>query len=48
MERFNGLAVLASNRKGDLDEAFIRRLRFIVDFVAAGPAEREQLWRLAL
>ena len=48
MERFNGLAVLASNRKGDLDEAFIRRLRFIVDFVPPGPAEREQLWRLAL
>ena len=48
MERFNGLAVLASNRKGDLDEAFVRRLRFIVDFVPPGPAEREQLWRLAL
>ena len=48
MERFNGLAVLASNRKGDLDEAFIRRLRFIVDFVPPGVAEREQLWQLAL
>jgi hypothetical protein len=48
MERFSGLAVLASNRKGDLDEAFVRRLRFIVDFVPPGPAEREQLWRLAL
>jgi len=48
MERFNGLAVLASNRKGDLDEAFVRRLRFIVDFVPPGPAEREQLWRIAL
>jgi SpoVK/Ycf46/Vps4 family AAA+-type ATPase len=48
MERFNGLAVLASNRKGDLDEAFVRRLRFIVDFVPPGAAEREQLWRLAL
>ena len=37
MERFNGLAVLASNRKGDLDEAFIRRLRFIVELRPAGP-----------
>jgi SpoVK/Ycf46/Vps4 family AAA+-type ATPase len=48
MERFSGLAILASNRKGDLDEAFIRRLRFIVDFVPPGPAERERLWRLCL
>ena len=29
MERFDGVAVLATNRKGDLDTAFIRRLRFI-------------------
>ena len=38
MERFDGLAVLATNRKGDLDAAFVRRLRFIVDFAAAGRA----------
>ena len=34
MESFNGVAVLATNRKGDLDSAFVRRLRFIVDFAA--------------
>ena len=32
MEQFDGVAVLATNRKGDLDSAFVRRLRFIVDF----------------
>ncbi len=32
MESFNGLAVLATNKKNALDEAFIRRLRFIVYF----------------
>ncbi|MGH6646430.1 ATP-binding protein [Aquabacterium sp.] len=45
MERFKGLAVLASNRRKDLDEAFTRRLRHIVEFPVPGAAEREQLWR---
>jgi MoxR-like ATPase len=48
MERFDGLAVLATNRKADLDSAFLRRLRFVIDFVPPGAAEREQLWRRAL
>jgi AAA+ superfamily predicted ATPase len=48
MERFDGLAVLATNRKADLDSAFLRRLRFVVDFIPPGAAEREQLWRGAL
>lgn len=32
VERYKGLAILATNRKEDLDDAFIRRIRFIVDF----------------
>ena len=48
MEQFDGVAVLATNRKGDLDTAFVRRLRFIVDFAPPSPLERERLWRLAL
>jgi AAA+ superfamily predicted ATPase len=48
MERFDGLAVLATNRKGDLDTAFVRRLRFIVDFAPPGPVERQRLWRAYL
>jgi hypothetical protein len=48
MERFDGLAVLATNRKGDLDTAFVRRLRFIVDFTPPTVLERERLWRLCL
>ena len=48
MEQFDGVAVLATNRKGDLDTAFIRRLRFIIDFAPPSAEEREQLWRLAL
>jgi ATP-dependent 26S proteasome regulatory subunit len=48
MEQFDGLAVLATNRKSDMDSAFVRRLRFIVDFLPPGPAERLALWHLAL
>lgn len=48
MEQFDGLAVLATNRRGDLDTAFVRRLRFIIGFAPPGPTERERLWRLAL
>lgn len=48
MEQFDGLAVLATNRKSDLDGAFLRRLRFVIDFVPPGAAERERLWRRAL
>jgi hypothetical protein len=48
MEQFDGVAILATNRKSDLDSAFVRRLRFIVDFLAPGPQERLALWRIAL
>ena len=48
MEQFNGIAILATNRKGDLDKAFLRRIRFIVDFMQPGPIERLALWKLAL
>jgi AAA+ superfamily predicted ATPase len=48
MEQFSGIAVLATNRKNDLDKAFLRRLRFLVDFLPPGPQERMGLWRRAL
>ena len=32
IERFNGLAILATNRKSNIDAAYLRRLRLIVDF----------------
>ena len=48
LDTFRGVAVLATNRKSDLDPAFLRRLRVIVDFVAPAPAERLRLWQLAL
>src|SRR5690606_27182884 len=45
MERFKGLAVLATNRKRDLDEAFLRRLRFLIDFPLPGVEERQRIWQ---
>jgi SpoVK/Ycf46/Vps4 family AAA+-type ATPase len=45
MERFKGLAILATNRRKDLDEAFLRRLRFIVEFPLPEASERAQIWR---
>jgi hypothetical protein len=45
MERFKGLAILATNRKKDLDEAFLRRLRFVVDFPLPGVPERLRIWQ---
>jgi hypothetical protein len=48
MEAFSGLAILATNMKGALDPAFMRRLRFIVNLSFPGVAERKQIWQKAL
>lgn len=45
MERFKGLAILATNRKKDLDEAFLRRLRYILDFPLPDFEQRLRIWR---
>ncbi len=47
MESFSGLAILATNMKSALDTAFVRRLRFIVDFPYPGLAERKSIWMKA-
>jgi SpoVK/Ycf46/Vps4 family AAA+-type ATPase len=45
MEAYRGLAILATNMRSALDTAFVRRLRFIVDFTFPGTAERADIWR---
>lgn len=45
MERFKGLAILATNRRKDLDEAFMRRLRYVIEFPAPAYAERRRIWQ---
>jgi ATP-dependent 26S proteasome regulatory subunit len=45
MESFSGLAILATNMKSALDTAFLRRLRFVVNFAFPGFAERRLIWQ---
>ena len=48
MEAFEGLAILTTNMRKNLDPAFIRRLRFIIEFPRPDAPAREQIWRLCL
>lgn len=45
MEAYQGLAILTSNLKNNLDQAFLRRLRFIIPFPFPETAERTEIWR---
>jgi len=45
MEGYQGLAILATNRKAALDRSFLRRLRFLVDFPVPDYGGRMQIWR---
>lgn len=44
MEEYRGLAILTTNMKKALDPAFLRRIRFVVDFPFPDAAQREQIW----
>ena len=45
MESFDGLAILTSNLRSNLDEAFTRRLDCIIDFTNPPEALRGEIWR---
>jgi hypothetical protein len=45
MEAYRGLAILTTNMKSALDPAFLRRLRFIVQFPFPDAAQRAEIWR---
>lgn len=44
METFDGLAILATNLRANIDEAFTRRLDVVVDFPLPDAAHRQVLW----
>lgn len=48
VEAHRHLVMLSTNRRGNIDPAFLRRLRFIVDFPLPEEAERLVLWRRML
>jgi hypothetical protein len=47
MEAYRGLAILTTNRREALDTAFLRRIRFVVEFSFPELAERTEIWRRA-
>jgi hypothetical protein len=44
-EEYNGLVILASNLPKNMDDAFVRRVHFTVNFPAPEEAERLEIWR---
>ncbi len=45
MEAYRGLAVLTTNMKSALDPAFLRRIRFVIDFPFPDLSQRARIWR---
>jgi len=48
IEDFDGLVILASNDKSNIDPAFLRRFNAIVHFPVPDPEERLHLWKIYL
>jgi SpoVK/Ycf46/Vps4 family AAA+-type ATPase len=47
IESYNGLVILATNQRGNIDEAFVRRFQSIIHFPMPRAEERQQIWRKA-
>ena len=45
MESYRGLAILCTNRRSALDRAFLRRLRFLVEFPFPDCENRRLIWQ---
>ena len=48
MESYAGAVILATNFRQNLDEAFLRRLDFVIDFPFPESEDRERIWQLLL
>lgn len=48
IETYRGLVILATNAKSAMDQAFLRRIRFIINFPFPGETERLEIWRRTL
>ncbi len=48
MESYQGLAILTTNLKNSLDQAFLRRIRFMVAFAFPDVKARAEIWRRVL
>lgn len=45
MEEYRGIVLLTTNLKKNIDEAFVRRIRFILEFPFPDKGSREEIWR---
>jgi hypothetical protein len=45
MENYSGLAILATNRQQSVDRAFLRRLRFLINFPFPNLDSRRRIWQ---
>ena len=48
IETYPGIVILATNLQANIDAAFIRRIRHVVDFPRPGAAAREAIWQKAV
>ncbi len=48
IESYNGLVILATNQRGNIDDAFVRRFQAMIHFPLPGVAEREAIWRKSM
>ena len=48
VENYNGLVILASNLKENIDEAFLRRFQAVIHFPMPSRAERLRLWQQSI
>ncbi len=48
MEEYDGVVILATNLKMNLDEAFLRRMHFVIEFPLPDETDRRRIWRATL
>jgi SpoVK/Ycf46/Vps4 family AAA+-type ATPase len=47
MEEYDGIVILATNMKKNMDDAFIRRMSYMVEFPFPGEEQRRSIWKYA-
>ena len=46
MEEYDGIAILATNLRKNIDEAFLRRMQFIIEFPFPDEEQRKRIWEV--
>ncbi|MEI2612130.1 MAG: ATP-binding protein [Candidatus Promineifilaceae bacterium] len=46
MEAYDGVVILATNLRANMDDAFTRRLHFAIEFPYPDVSDRERIWRI--